>query len=102
MTVADVDNATVRLFLPLGDASAALAEPRRYLLTNGQDIWVPGGASDVLQRPAGQVLFSAPHPRQSKSMQYQGYRPEERAFLRSINFPIQLIDTQPDRALSSR
>lgn len=102
MTIAGVDNATVGLFLPFADPASALARPSRYVLTDAQDIWVPGGASESVARPEGKVLLSTRHPRQLKSMQYHGYQPAERRFLRSIDFPIQLIDTQPDRPTSSR
>jgi hypothetical protein len=102
MTISGIDNATVRLFLPFDDPASALAQPRRYILTNAQDIWVPGGASASVAQPDGKVLLSTRHPRQLKSMQYHGYQPAERTFLRSIDFPIQLIDTQPDQSTSSR
>ena len=92
--VAHSDDATVPIFLPLqADRADSPAAARRYVLLNAKDIWVPDGASKAASPPAGTVLFAVRHPRQLPIMQYHGYRPEERAFLRSIDLSIKLIDT---------
>ena len=89
------NDATVPIFLPLQrEEPDEPANARRYVLLNAKDIWVPEGASESAPPPAGKVLFEARHPRQLESMQYHGYRPEERAFLRSVDLSIKLIDTQ--------
>jgi hypothetical protein len=67
------------------------------VLLNAKDIWVPDGAREAIAQPAGTVLFALKHPRQLAGLQYHGYRPEERAFLRSLDLSIKLIDTQPGR-----
>jgi hypothetical protein len=96
-TVLHSDVATEPIFLPFPTGSKARAgAPARCVLLNAKDIWVPEGASESTPPPAGTVLFATPHPRQLSSMQYHGYRPEERAFLRSLDLSIKLIDTQSE------
>jgi hypothetical protein len=94
-TVGPSDDATVGVFLPLepgtGDASAMSA--RRYVLLNAKDIWLLEDAHVATAPPPGRVLFSIPHPRQLRSMQFHGYGPKERAFLRSTDVSMKLIDT---------
>jgi hypothetical protein len=94
--VAHSDEATVPIFLPLQDnAPDSPVSSRRYVLLNAKDIWVPEGAREATAQPAGTVLFAFKHPRQLAGLQYHGYRPEERAFLRSVDLSIKLIDTRP-------
>jgi hypothetical protein len=96
--VAHSDEATVQIFLPLQDNTPdSPVSSRRYVLLNAKDIWVPEGAREATAQPAGTVLFALKHPRQLAGLQYHGYRPEERAFLRSLDLSIKLIDTQPGR-----
>jgi hypothetical protein len=92
-TLMHSDNATVPIFLPLEPARASTSAPARYVLLNAKDIWLLDGARDVTAQPAGRVLFSIRHPRQLRSMQFHGYSPDERAFLRSLDLSIKLIDT---------
>ena len=93
--VAHSDEATVQVFLPVqADSAESPAAARRYVLLNAQDIWVPDGTLEAVSPPAGKVLFSVRHPRQLPVMQYHGYRPEERAFVRSIDLSMELIDTK--------
>lgn len=92
--VAHSDAATVQIFLPLeAESPGHPAAARRYVLLNAKDIWVPDGASAAAAVPSGKVLFAVRHPRQLPILQYHGYRPEERAFLRSVDLSIKLIDT---------
>jgi len=94
-TVLHSDESTVSIFLPVAaDEPKNPVAGRRYVLVNAKDIWVPGGADEVHAPPRGQVIFSTRHPRQLRSMQYHGYLPAERAFLRSVDLSIKLIDTQ--------
>ena len=86
---------TVPLFLPFNaDRAYSRSVPERYVLLNAKDIWMPGGRAGWRPPPAGKVLFAAKHPRQLPSMQYHGYTPRQRAFLRAVDFSIQLIDTK--------
>ena len=94
--VAHSDEATVPIFLPLRDERAdSPVGLRRYVLLNAKDIWVTEGAREATAQPAGTVIFALRHPRQLPGLQYHGYRPEERAFLRSLDLSIKLIDTRP-------
>jgi hypothetical protein len=94
-TVGPSDEATVGVFLPFDaeSPSAATMNPRRYVLLNAKDIWLLDDAYTVTAPPPGRVLFSLPHPRQLRSMQFHGYGPHERAFLRSTDLSMKLIDT---------
>jgi hypothetical protein len=84
----------VPIFLPLReDRAENPVRARRYVLLNAKDIWVPEGASETTPPPAGKVLLTVRHPRQLPALQYHGYRPEEREFLRSIDLSIKLVDT---------
>jgi hypothetical protein len=91
MTVLHSDVATEPVFLPF----APEGPTKRYVLVNAKDIWVPEGASEAVPPPPGTVLFSTGHPRALRSLQYHGYRSAERAFLRSVDVSITLIDTSP-------
>jgi hypothetical protein len=75
-----------------GGASAGA----RYVLVNAGDIWFGTGRQRWLPPPKGRVLLLAAHPRQLRSLQYHGYTPEDRAFLRRVDASIQLIDTRPE------
>ena len=84
------------LFLPLDidRLKSELSVPKRYVLLNAKDIWIKSGGTGWTPPPRGKVLLRARHPRQLRSMQYQGYTPEQRTFLRSVDFSIRLIDIQ--------
>jgi hypothetical protein len=94
-TVGPSDEATVGVFLPLdpGTAGPGTMSARRYVLLNAKDIWLVEDAHVATAPPPGRVLFSIPHPRQLRSMQFHGYGPQERAFLRSTDLSMKLIDT---------
>jgi hypothetical protein len=94
-TVASSDEATVGVFLPLDTerAGARTMKTRRYVLLNAKDIWLLGDTHTATAPPPGRVLFSVLHPRQLRSMQFHGDGPQERAFLRSTDLSIKLIDT---------
>jgi hypothetical protein len=65
--------------------------PKRYVLVNARDIWFEGepGANPL---PAGRVIATWRHPRQLRLLQYHGYTPAERAFMRTEDASIRLID----------
>lgn len=86
-------DATSAMFLPLEQAASA-SGPRRYVLLNARDIWIDGELG-VTPDPKGTVVASWRHPRQLQAMQYHGYTPEQRAFLRTVDPSIRLIDTMP-------
>jgi hypothetical protein len=94
-TVGPSDEATVGVFLPLEPETpgAGTMNARRYVLLNAKDIWLLEDAHAATAPPPGRVLFSVPHPRQLRSMQFHGYGPRERAFLRSTDLSMKLIDT---------
>lgn len=92
-TVMHSSDATM-FFLPLeathaSDATAA----RRYVLLNTKDIWIDG-ENEVKTAPTGKVILRIRHPRQLAGLQYQGYTPAQRAFIRSTDISMRLIDTQ--------
>jgi hypothetical protein len=65
--------------------------PKRYVLVNARDIWFEGepGAKPL---PDGRVVATWRHPRQLPLLQYHGYTPAQRAFIRSEDASIKLID----------
>jgi hypothetical protein len=65
--------------------------PKRYVLVNARDIWFEGepGRKPL---PAGRVVATWRHPRQLPLLQYHGYTPAQRAFMRSEDASIRLID----------
>ena len=97
-TVFHSADATVALFLPVNpERLGAPDSVRRYVLVNAKDIWTDDKLPGWKPPPHGQVLLRTPHPRQLRSLQYQGYTPGQRLLLRHIDFSMQLIDTQPPR-----
>ena len=94
-TVEPSDEETVGVFLPFETETAGpgTMNTRRYVLLNAKDIWLLEDTHTVIAPPAGRVLFTVPHPRQLRSMQFHGYGPQERAFLRSVDLSMKLIDT---------
>ena len=81
-----VDSTTGRFF------PAEVPVPgKRYVLVNASDIWFEGepGVKPVAE---GRVIASWPHPRQLRFMQYHGYTPAQRRFLRSTDASMRLID----------
>ncbi len=87
---------TVPLFLPLNRDRAGSGSngSERYVLLNSKDIWVAAEPIRWKPPPVGRTVFAAKHPRQLLSMQYHGYTPEQRAFLRTLDFSMRLIDTR--------
>ena len=67
------------------------APGKRYVLVNARDIWFEGepGVKHVAE---GRVIASWRHPRQLRFMQYHGYTPAERRFMRSTDVSMRLID----------
>jgi hypothetical protein len=65
--------------------------PKRYVLVNARDIWFEG-EPDTRPLPAGRVIATWRHPRQLRLLQYHGYTPAERAFMRTEDTSIRLID----------
>ena len=67
------------------------APDKRYVLVNARDIWFEGepGVKPVAE---GRVIASWRHPRQLRFMQYHGYTPAERRFMRSTDVSMRLID----------
>jgi hypothetical protein len=91
-----LDNATAEAFLPpeIRAPLTASARAKRYVLLNAVDIWPKGGELEEGAFPAGRQLLVARHPRQLRLLQYHGYTPVERRFLRSTDFSMRLIDTE--------
>ena len=87
-------DATSGMFLPLDQPAnfVPTLPPKRYVLLNARDIWIDGqpGVKDV---PAGRVVATWRHPRQWRALQYHGYTAEQRAFIRTTDISIRLIDT---------
>jgi hypothetical protein len=65
--------------------------PKRYVLVNARDIWFEGEPATT-PLPAGRVVATWRHPRQLRLLQYHGYTPAQRAFMRSEDASIRLID----------
>lgn len=96
-TLVDFEAVTGSLFLPIDPTRAAYnpERPSDYVLFNVTDLWVDERIERVQPPPVGRVLIHKPHPRQRRSMQYHGYTRRQRAFLRSIDVSMRLIDTRP-------
>lgn len=93
-TILHTIDATGPKFLPIESGRPeSTSTPKRYVLLNASDIWIEGELG-VKPPPRGRILLTARHPRQLRAMQYHGYTPEQRTFLRSVDFSIQLIDTE--------
>jgi hypothetical protein len=80
-------DSTSGFFFPV-DAPAA---GKRFVLVNARDIWFEGepGVKPVAE---GRVIASWRHPRQLRFMQYHGYTPAQRRFMRSADVSMRLID----------
>jgi hypothetical protein len=65
--------------------------PKRYVLVNARDIWFEGEPG-TKPLPAGRVVATWRHPRQLPMLQYHGYTPAQRAFMRSEDASMRLID----------
>ena len=72
----------------------SLNGPSRYVLVNHRVLTPVTGTNAV---PAGELIFSFPHPCQSKLYQYNGLNAEERQLIDQSDQSIRLIDTQPAR-----
>jgi hypothetical protein len=90
-----------QLFLP-SELTQVTDESRRYVLLNVTDISIEDPPAGLIPRPPGRVLFSLPNPRQLPAMQYHGYTPAQREFLRAVDFSMQLVDTRPSQAAATR
>jgi hypothetical protein len=63
----------------------------RYVLLNAQHLYPVRGPEAP---PAGKTLFQTAHPLQFIPYQYEGFKPQERAILRSTDISMRLIETQ--------
>lgn len=94
-TVLGASDATAALFLPLEPPNAdGTGEGKRYVVLNGYDIWPETDRFRAVPPPPGAVVFSTPHPRQLRALQFQGFTPTQRAYLRTTDVSIRVIDTQ--------
>jgi hypothetical protein len=75
------------LFFP----AAPPVPSKRYVLLNARDIWFEGEPG-VRPLPEGRVIATWRHPRQLPFMQYHGYNPAQRTFMRTVDASIQLVD----------
>jgi hypothetical protein len=79
--------------------AAAPGPAKRYLLVNARDIWFEGGpGSKTLSE--GRVIATWRHPRQLPLLQYHGYTPDQRRFMRSTDASIRLIDRGAEPAVT--
>jgi hypothetical protein len=65
------------------------APGKRFVLVNARDIWFEGEPG---VKPVAEVIASWRHPRQLRFMQYHGYTPAQRRFMRSADVSMRLID----------
>ena len=88
------DSATGFFFPAVAPGSA-----KRYLLVNARDIWFEGepGSRTLAE---GRVIATWRHPRQLPLLQYHGYTPGQRRFMRSTDASIRLIDRGGDPAVT--
>jgi hypothetical protein len=66
---------------------------KRYVLVNARDLWFEGEPG-VKPVAGGRVIASWRHPRQLPFMQYHGYTPAQRRFMRSTDASMRLIDRE--------
>lgn len=59
-----------------------------YILVDARNFWPILG---TFPAPAGKVLYETPHPLTYWPYQYEGYKPAERAILRSADLSIRLV-----------
>lgn len=71
--------------------AAPPAPSKRFVLLNARDIWFEGEPG-VRPPPEGRVIATWRHPRQLRFMQYHGYTPAQRAFMRTADVSMQLVD----------
>jgi hypothetical protein len=90
-TLLNTVDSTSAIFLPLEPDTAPEAR-KRYVLLNARDIWIEG-APGTKAHPAGTIVRQWTHPRQLEMLQYHGYSPAQRRFLRENDFSICLVDT---------
>ena len=64
----------------------------RYALINAQILFAVIGTKPA---PAGEIVFSTPHPLQYKPYQYEGCTPAEREIVNGTDMSMRLIDTAP-------
>jgi hypothetical protein len=83
------------LFLPVDPPAAkdGVPETKRYVVLNGFDIWPESDRFRAAAAPPGEVLDAVTHPRQLRSLQYQGFTPTQRKYLRATDVSIRVIDT---------
>lgn len=65
--------------------------PIRYVLVN---VDYPYPVTGIRPVPQGRVVFRYPHPLSYLPYQYEGWTPEARKILRSVDLSMRLIDTQ--------
>jgi hypothetical protein len=81
-----------RIWTVAGPPDSEGVSGSRYLLVNVGVVWPVLG---VRQLPPGQTVAWAPQPLEFAPYQYEGYRPEERAILRSTDISMRVVDVGP-------
>jgi hypothetical protein len=86
-------DSTSGLFFPSEPRGGA----KRYVLVNARDLWFRGEPA-TRPLPPGRVIASWRHPRELRFLQYHGYTALQRAFVRSADVSMRLIDRSEDSA----